>query len=80
VENNQHLSISKDRPLNAFQQDQINILAKYTPYSVTEVEHVFYACKKSFDKTYLALRLGIAYNSIETGIRESMNSLLGVNK
>ena len=57
--------------LNQHQREQICLLAISHPYPIWIVEHVFFMCDKSFDKTEKALKLGSAYNSIEQGINEA---------
>lgn len=71
-----------DPILSGYEYDQIYLLAKYYPYSHSEVRRVFVSCSKSFDKTAKALELGAAYNSIEKGIAEvnKINAICPNNK
>lgn len=57
--------------LSEYEKEQCKLLAMYYPYATLDVEYVYKRCAKSYDKTEKALKLGLAYNSIEQGIKEA---------
>lgn len=48
--------------LTAFQKKQVMLIAKYYPFSISEVEEVFILSEKSYDKTISRLRFALEHN------------------